>query len=587
MEFSQLKNNLKKNYTGLKKIKLALLSDSATQFISIALRGYGYEAGYDFEIYEALYGQIERELLDTTSGFYEFRPEFVILFQTPQKLLEQFYLLNPSEKEHFSTQHIARITAYYQAIITAHPSCKIVYANFPDYSDAVFGNYANKLAFSFEYQLRKLNVDLMQLSQMLPNFYLNDICKLHAHHGSAQFFDIRMYHVADTAYAIPILPVIAKNTMDVIRAILGDFKKCLILDLDNTLWGGVIGDEGVEGIEIGQLGMGKAYSAFQAWIKQLKMRGIILAVCSQNYEEVAKIPFLQHPDMILTLEDIAVFIANWKSKVENIQSIQQVLNINFDAMVFVDDDAYQRNLVRTYLPDICVPELPNDASEYTTFLANLNLFEVANYSEEDQARGEHYQEEMQRLQLKSTFTQESDYLINLEMSATILPFDTFTLPRVTQLIQRSNQFNLRTIRYSEEELQRLLHTDNAIPMAFSLHDKYGNYGVVSVVILKADTKDQLFIDTWIMSCRVLKRGLEDLVLTCLCNIAKNGGYNRLIGEYIPTNKNQLVSKHYEKMGFKPEASQWHLDIQHYTPQKYYMTLKGWEAYAARQFTTSN
>ncbi len=579
MEFARLTKNLKNDFSAFQKIKLAILSDSTLQFLSMAIKGYGYEIGYDFEIYEAPYGQVESELLDSSSELYHLKPDFILIFYSAQKQLEKFNLLDTNEREHFSDHHIERIQELYNAVISHNKTCKILYANYAEISESVFGNYSNKLIFSFEYQLRKLNFDLMNLSQRLSNFYINDLAKLQAYYGSQLFFDSRMYVTADLAYSIDILPAIAKNTADIINAHMGKFKKCLILDLDNTLWGGVIGDDGLEGIEIGNYGIGKAYLGFQHWIKQLKQRGIILAICSQNQEDIAKLPFLNHPEMILKLDDISLFVANWGSKADNIKYIQSILNIDFNSMVFVDDDSYQRNLIKKYLPDVVVPELPQDPSEYVPFLANLNLFEVSTYSEEDKNRNQFYQEEANRTKLKESFSNESDYLESLQMDASILSFNEFTLPRVSQLIQRTNQFNLRTIRYSEEELKNMLDAKEAIPFAFSLKDKYGNHGIVSVIILKVDEAKQVLIDTWLMSCRVLKRGLEDLVLDCIVNLAKIHGYSKLIGEYIPTKKNILVNKHYQKMGFNQDVDQWYLELQDYVPKKHFITLSGWDEYA--------
>jgi FkbH-like protein len=587
MEFSSLKANLKKDFTGFKKIKIALLGDASLQFLAMAIRGYGYEQAYDIEVYEASYGQMASEILDLNSKLYEFNPEYIVLVNTSQHLLEKFYFLSDKEKEGFACEHVKQIKEFYHAILSKNAGCNILYSNFTEITESLFGNYANKLELSFEYQLRKLNFELMKLSHQLSNLHINDMCKLHAYHGRQKFFDARMDIVADLAFSLEILPAIAKNILDILNALLGNFKKCLILDLDNTLWGGIIGDDGLEGIEIGNYGIGKAYSCFQAWVKQLKNRGIILAICSQNEEEIAKLPFSKHPEMVLELNDISVFVANWESKLENIKYIQQILNIDFSSMVFIDDDPYQRNLIKSYLPEIAVPELPTDPAEYRDFIGGLNLFEVSNYSEEDKNRGQYYQEEIHRVQLKENFSNELAYLANLEMSADIFPFDSFTFPRVLQLIQRSNQFNLRTIRYSEEELQTILTMPKAFSMALSLKDKFGNYGIISVVILKENDQEQLMIDTWLMSCRVLKRGVEDLALACMAKLAADKGYTRLIGEYIPTSKNSLVSKHYQKMGFKQNINEWHLDLEDYSPQSCFIELKGWDNYAKSGFIASN
>ncbi len=580
MDFIRLKNNLKKDYSGLRKIRLAILSDSSTEFLAVAFRGFGYDLDYDFELYVADYGAIESELLNTSSFLYDFQPEFILVFQSIKKLQHQFDVLSDERKIDFADAHITQVCAYYDVLLSKNASCKIVYANFPEMFESIFGNYATKLQISFEYQIRKLNFELMNVSQKLGNLFINDLCKIQNQYGVERFYDTRMYVHADLAYALEILPKIAKNTTDIMLALDGNFKKCVILDLDNTLWGGVIGDDGIENIEIGSLGIGKAFSEFQVWLKQLQRRGIILAVCSQNQEDVAKNPFMNHPEMVLKLEDFSIFVANWGSKAENIKHIQKTLNIGFNSLVFLDDDPYQRNLVKTYVDDICVPDLPKDPAEYVSFLCDLNLFETASYSEVDKQRGQYYREEVNRETLKGYYASDAEYLKNLEMTAEVLSFNAYSLPRVLQLIQRSNQFNLRTIRYSEKELQEIALSKTTFALAFSLQDKFGNYDIVSLVILKADSKQELFIDTWIMSCRVLKRGLEDFVLNCVVNIAKREQYERLIGEYIPTQKNALVVDHYSKMLFQQKGSRWFLDVSAYEQRVCYIENKEKTEYVA-------
>lgn len=570
MTFEKLRKNLKQDFSSLKKIRVALLSDSASQFLAMALRGYGYECKLNLDIYEAPYNQIDHEILNPASDLYHFNPDFILIFNSSYKLHKKFSLLTDDQKVKFSTNYASQLKEFYAVLIKQMPACKIIYANFPEINTSIFGNYANKVLFSFDYQLRQLNVELMHTSEQLGNLFINDLSNIQNKVGRDRFHDYRLYINADMAYSLDVLPELAKNTLDIINAMLGNFKKCLILDLDNTLWGGIIGDDGIENIEIGNIGIGKVYSEFQTWIKELKERGIILAICSQNNEEIAKRPFINHPEMILRLEDISVFVANWGSKAENIKYIQSILNIGFNSMVFVDDDVYQRHLVRTYLPEVCVPELPHDPANYLSYLSTLNLFEIANFSEEDKSRAKYYKEESERIQLKSAYTTEVDYLKSLEMEGGILAFNEFTLPRVTQLIQRSNQFNLRTIRYAEEQLLEIAQSKEFFSLAFSMKDKFGEYGIVSIIIVKSISSQELFIDTWIMSCRVLKRTLEGFALNWIVRVARNAGYKKLIGEYIPTNKNSLVVDHYKKMGFQEENGSWHLNVDEYQEKVCYI-----------------
>lgn len=577
MDFNTLKKNLKKDYSALKKVKVALLSDSVTDLLVTAIRGLGYERGYDFQFYVPDYGTTDYELLNVNSDLYSSNAEFVLLFFSTHKIQHIFYALDDSRKLEFAKNFINQLTLYYEAIASKNSATKIIYANFPEIMWSVFGNYATKLPFSFEYQLRTLNLELMNLSQKLGGFFINDLCKVHHYFGTSKYYDPRMHINADLVHAPDILPHIAKNTIDIIDALNGDFKKCIILDLDNTLWGGVIGDDGIENIQIGSLGIGKAFTLFQLWLKQLQQRGIILAVCSQNNEAIAKQPFINHPEMVLKLEDISLFVANWGSKAENIKYIQKTLNISLSSMVFCDDDPFQRNLVKTHLPEVCVPEMPQDPADYVGFLNSLNLFETSSYSEVDKQRGQYYYEELNREALKNCYSSEADYLKNLEMAADVLSFNAYTLPRVLQLIQRSNQFNLRTIRYTENQINELVQDKSVSCIAFALQDKFTNYDIVSLVILKEEVKGELFIDTWIMSCRVLKRGLEHFVLNHIVAVAKEKHGTKLRGEYIPTNKNALVACHYDHLNFQKEADCWVLNCDQYIKKECFIS-KGQKEY---------
>jgi FkbH-like protein len=344
---------------------------------------------------------------------------------------------------------------------------------------------------------------------------------------------------------------------------------------DSTLWGGVIGDDGMENIQLGSLGIGKAFSEFQYWLRKLKNRGIILAVCSKNTETVAKEPFEEHPDMVLELEDIAVFVANWGNKVDNIMQIQSVLNIGFDSMVFIDDNPFERNLVRENIPEICVPEMPEDPADYLEYLYTLNLFETTSFSEEDERRTELYKIESQRKAVQQKFTNEDDFLKSLHMLSQVEVFNKFNAPRVAQLSHRSNQFNLRTHRYSEADIIGMISSENHYTFAFSLEDKFGDNGLICVVILQIEDTRTLFIDTWFMSCRVLNRGMEHFVLNEITNFAREKGFAFVKGEYIPTLKNSMVKDHYLNLGFKRSGDFWILNTTDYQNKKCFINNKNY------------
>ncbi len=570
--FSQLKKNLKNDFSNLKIIKVAVLGDTATQFLIQALRSAGYDEGFNLQIWEADFNQIERQVFDPSSELYEFKPELVIVFHSTHKLLGKYNKLKPEAYSSLASSQIELIENVCNTI-NANLNTKIIYYNYPEIDDAVFGNYASKAASSFLFQLRKLNYELMLVATRHPNFYITDLAVIQNMVGKPAFFQPSTYINTEMVFSIDVLPEIAVRTIAVIAALNGKFKKCVILDLDNTTWGGIIGDDGLENIQLGTLGIGKAFTEFQYWIKKLKNRGIILAVCSKNTASVAKEPFEKHPDMVLRLDDIAVFIANWENKADNIRQIQSILNIGFDSMVFLDDNPFERNMVRENIPGITVPELPEDPAEYLEYLYALNLFDTTTFSNEDAERTKQYQVEAQRTVLQKNFTNEDDFLKSLDMLSLVAPFNKFNTPRVAQLSQRSNQFNLRTVRYTEADIEILAASKDYYTFTFDLADKFGNNGLIAVIILKKESATTLFIDTWFMSCRVLKRGMENFTLNTLANFAKKHGFTFLKGAYIPTAKNDMVKDHYQKLGFTEKEDFWLLDAAAYENKKCYINNK--------------
>ena len=557
--YNELKKFLKKDFAGFKKIKIAILADSASQLLNNAVRAYGYTVQLDFEIYEADYNQIELQIFDPSSELYEFKPDFIFINRSTEKLLKEFYKKDKQLQSGFS-EHIIRNTQNYYDTIASRLRSKVIINTYPEINDSVFGNFAAKTQSSFLYQLRKINMGLMDLSQQSKDMFVCDLASLQSDLGYGFVFDPKVYVSADMVYRIDFLPYIAKHVTDIILSINGSFKKCLILDLDNTIWGGIIGDDGMEGIQVGYLGLGKIFTELQLWAKQLKQRGIILAICSKNTESIAMEPFQSHPDMVLHMDDIAVFVANWETKVDNIRHIQSILNIGFDSMVFVDNNPFEREIVKSAIPDITVPELPEDPAEYLIYLRSLNLFETAFFTEQDDQRTRQYQEEARRNAVLQRFDNEMDFLANLQMVSEVKAFDEFDIPRVAQLSQRSNQFNLRTIRYTEADIKQLSADPNFYTMSLSLKDRFGDHGLIGIVILKKQDDDTLFIDSWIMSCRVLKRGMENFTTNTIADLARANGFKRVMGEYLPTKKNGIVKDHYSNLGFKQEGDKWVLNL---------------------------
>ena len=572
--FQDLKKSVKRMPAGLPQLKVALVGDTATQFLATAIKGVGIEHGYQTDLFEAEYNQVERQFLDPTSELYAFDADFIVLFQSTHKLGEKHSALSQEQQSVLADDRLSFVASLCENPALANK--KIICLNYPEIEDTVFGSYATKVTSSLTYQVRKLNMGLMDLSQQYANLFICDIAALQNKLGRDFMFAPNVYVSTEMVLSIDALPYVAGRVMDIICSIKGQFKKCLILDLDNTLWGGVIGDDGLEGIQLGHgLGIGKAFTEFQMWVKKLKQRGIIICVASKNNEETAKEPFEKHPDMVLKLEDIAVFQANWETKVDNIRTIQSILNIGFDSMVFLDDNPFERNIVRENIPGITVPELPVDPGEYLEYLYGLNLFETASYSQADKDRTKQYQVEAKRVSLQKTFGNEADFLKSLDMVSVVSGFTKFNTPRVAQLSQRSNQFNLRTVRYTEADIEAFAHDPKVVDLSFTLEDKFGDNGLIAVIIMKPLDAETLFVDTWFMSCRVLKRGMENFTLNTMVERAKAAGYKRIVGEYLPTPKNKMVEAHYPSLGFSAidgaTTAQYELLVDSYQPRECYIT----------------
>lgn len=546
-------NQLKKVVRGIPAdkpfdTKIAVLGDTATQFLVTALRGCAFSRGINAEIYEAEYNQIFPEIVDDNSGLYSFSPDHTVIYMSSEMLFDEFCKLPPDQRTTFASAVSSRIIGQWN-MIKSRLNCRIIQFNFVENNDMLFGNFGAKTPSSYIFQLRKLNVLLMEAAAEDKSVYIADLSALQNTYGRQTTYADKYYYSARLAISMDMLPYAADSVIDIISSLTGKFKKCVVLDLDNTLWGGVIGDDGINNIQIGELGTGRAFSDLQKWLKELKNRGIILAVCSKNNEDTAKEPFEKHPEMVLRLSDIAMFVANWEDKASNIRFIQQTLNIGMDSIVFIDDNPFERNLVRELVPGITVPELPEDPAQYLSFLKSLNLFETTSFSSEDADRTSQYQAEARRAQLQQSFSSIDDYLESLEMVGTAKPFDAFHTPRISQLTQRSNQFNLRTIRYTEDEIAEIAGSDKYLTLYFTLKDKFGDHGLISVVILEKQGEN-LFVNEWLMSCRVLKRTVEELIVNTMIKTAAEHGFRKVIGEYIPTAKNSMVKDIYEKMGFK-------------------------------------
>ena len=567
--FNELKKISKKDIEGT-EYRLAVLGNVSTQFFSLGIKGYLKAEGINASVFDADYNQIDAQLLDKASETYEFNPDAIIVYISTDKIYEEFLDLDVSARDAFAEDYIAKIKNYWN-LISANSNARIIQPNFTEIDDRAFGNYSSKVKDAFVYQIRKLNFLLQESMKDRKDVLPLDLLSIQIQMGHKAFYDTVLYYDAKMAVTLDAIVYIAKNVCDIVKTLRGSFKKGIILDLDNTLWGGVIGDDGLGGIEIGELKRGLVFTDFQRWLKQLKDRGILLCVCSKNNEDTAKEPFEKHDEMILKLDDFSMFVANWDDKASNIRYIQQSLNIGMDSLVFIDDNPFERNLVREMIPEITVPELPEDAANYLTFLQSQNLFETAAYSEDDKDRTKQYRAEAKRKDLEQSFVSIDDYLKNLEMMGEAKSFEPVRYSRIAQLTQRSNQFNLRTVRYTEADIERIASDDKFITIYYTLKDRFGDHGLVSVVIMEKLSETEAFIDTWLMSCRVLKRGMEEFIVNNLVKTASEAGIEILRSEYIETPKNKMVKDIYKTMGFTEDgSSKYVLNVSDYVDKQTYI-----------------
>jgi FkbH-like protein len=547
LELAKLGRALPARTPGSPTVRLAILSDNAPQQLSQVLKADLWQQGFYPEVYAGEIDSLALEVLDPASGLHEFKPQYVWLNLCSQAYRERFYHVAPEHKEQLPEQYAADVSATIEAL--ARSGFQIIVNLLAPPLERMFGNYSVQTLHSLHASVAEVNRRLEETARRTPQCYLNDVAFLAARVGLETWYDERLWAHSKYMCSTTCFPLLTGSVAAIIRVARGRLAKCLVLDLDNTLWGGVIGDDGLEGIELGGIGSGESFTRFQRYLLQLRNRGLLLAVCSKNNDDVARKVFQQHSAMVLREPDIAVFVANWNAKSANIEEIGRVLNIGLDSLVFVDDNAFERNEVRQALPMVQVPEMPEDPADFPAFLEAGGYFEAVTFSDDDRKRPQMYQEEAQRITLQAGAKDIREYLASLEMKIACRPFDSQYLPRIVQLLQRSNQFNLRTQRFSESQCHEFMMRPEEYPcFHVRLRDKVGDYGLISVVCTQ-QVGDRLDILEYVMSCRVLNRGVEQYTMIFLVDYCRQHGLTALRGEYIATEKNGMVSRFYEQFGF--------------------------------------
>ncbi len=530
-----------------RKTKIAILGSFTTHQLADFIALYLGAARIGVEIYEAEYGTFRQEIIDPDSELYRFQPDFIFLATTWRDLGHRPSLSD--DRDEVQRKVKAELADWEQLWRVAHErwGCQIIQNNFDAPPWRSLANHELRHPSGLSRFVSLVN---HAIHDEAPAYVtIHDIDHLSATSGRWSWGDERFFHHAKLPCAPEHLVDYAHSVASLILAHLGLGKKCLVLDLDNTLWGGVIGDDGLGGIRVGQGDPeSETYLSFQRHVKGLRDRGVILAVCSKNTDSVAREVFEKHPEMVLRLSDISCFVANWEDKASNIRKIAEQLNIGINSLVFVDDNPAERSIVRRLAPDVAVPELPEDPAGYILALERHRYFQPLTVSAEDLKRTDFYIADAARQAAESSSEDIGGFLKSLDMGARIGPISAATLERSVQLIHRSNQFNLTTRRHSAADLLAMMESDQWVTRTVSLRDRFGDHGLISVLLAKIEG-EALSIDTWLMSCRVLKRGVEQFLLNQLAEIVRSRGLKTLRGEYIPTPKNDLVREHYATLGF--------------------------------------
>jgi len=543
--------------------RLAIVGSYTTRQLVQQLWLAARRLGISLEIYESQYGQYRQDIVDSNSPMYGFAPDFVVLAVHDSELaLPEFSEAPQTDVD----AEIDRWKALWKCV-TQHSTARVVQFNFALPCEIPMGHLGARLAASRYTMAQTVNMRLGE--EAGSNVSIVDCERLSALFGKRQWFDPRFWHLAKQAVSLTALPLLARHTAAVIAADLGLSRKCLVLDLDGTLWGGVIGEDGLAGIALGDGVDGEAFVSFQEYILKLKNKGVILAVCSKNNEIDARLPFEKHPEMRIKLDDFAIFVANWQPKPENIRAIAKTLDIGLDTLVFVDDNPVERAAVRELVPEVDVVRLPADPAQFTRALSQYLLFETSWFTPEDAKRTDQYQARARIMELEASAASLEEFHRGLHMQALVAPFDDFHLPRIAQLLGKTNQFNLTTRRHGVAQLRAFMENPACANFFMRLRDRFSDHGLVSLMIAQRQGS-VLDIDSWLMSCRVIGRTVEATMLARACEWANRLGCESIRGTYIPTAQNEMVKGIYGKYGFEligvnDGAETWSYDLQKHGP----------------------
>jgi FkbH-like protein len=550
--------------TARRSCRVAITGSNTTNQLTALLPLAALRFGIDLVVHEGLYAQYQQDLIDVHSPLYASDPEVILIAVDEQAL----HLPRHSETPDADVMaEVKRWTGLWETA-TSRTGAHIVQHNFAVRPEAPLGHLSMGISGSRYAMVQALNREFSATAG--EHVSIVDCDRLAANYGRTRWFNDRYWFRSKQAVTLEALPLLARHTAAVIAGRLGLSRKCLVLDLDNTLWGGVVGEDGLDGIALGGDGAGEAFVAFQEYILELKERGVVLAVASKNNEADAREVFERHPEMRIRLDDLSVFAVNWEDKPANLRRIAHELDLGLDSLALADDNPAERQIVRQLVPEVDVISLPTEPAEYRRVLSDYLGFESVAVTSEDRKRTAQYRARAAASELRSSAADIESFYRELRMQAVIAPFDELHLPRIVQLVGKTNQFNLTTRRHSTVELRQFMQSSSHLTSYVKLSDRFGDHGLIALLIAAVDD-GILDIDTFLMSCRVIGRTVETQMLAHLCSEAKRVGCSALRGTYIPTAKNLIVRDFYEKHGFQELAAaddgttRWTFDLRCQSP----------------------
>ncbi len=529
------------------KLRLAMLGGCSLYPLHELIEHLCEMENFPVELWQGDYDNYTSEIMDDASELYAFAPQVVFLLPAERRCRYTGRLTDPRAWQQAEARRMVDSLLELARKVNEKTRAEVIATNFMLPARHDLGGFRSRTLGS-DWSFRKW-VNL-ELGLNAPSFlHICDWEFLANRLGGLAARDERSWFESKQPCSPALLVELAREVTQLILSLKRAPKKVLVLDLDNTLWGGVVADDGLEGIELGDTSpRGEAFKAFQKYIASLRQRGVLLAVCSKNDFVKAAEPFEKHPDMVLKMEDLVSFKANWEPKSENIRAMARELNLGLDSFVFVDDNPAEIEIVRQFAPEVTTILLGPDPSDYVGQLADCRLFEPRSITAEDAERTSQYRSDAQRKALEASVTDMASYLESLQMEAVISEFTPVDVPRLSQLINKSNQFNLTTRRRSEAEVIAVMNDPNFIGYSMRLKDRFGDHGLISIAIGEK-AGDAMLVDTWLMSCRVLKRGVEEEVLNEFVRLARLKNCTRLEGIFLPTAKNEMVRDFYGRMGF--------------------------------------